>query len=122
MRLILLSYSYIVVAYIVFFFFFSSRRRHTRFDCDWSSDVCSRRQPKRSRDFCPRLWAQSAMALYPRIPQSTPPAAIPSTVDKRCRRPWVRRGSGICEKKQGSERICSAVSFIFEPPRSEERR
>src|SRR2546427_866838 len=21
-------------------FFFSSRRRHTRFDCDWSSDVC----------------------------------------------------------------------------------
>src|SRR5256886_13305415 len=26
-------------AYI--YFFFSSRRRHTRFDCDWSSDVCS---------------------------------------------------------------------------------
>src|SRR5260370_5208727 len=27
--------------YRVFFFFFSSRRRHTRFKCDWSSDVCS---------------------------------------------------------------------------------
>src|SRR2546430_6097496 len=26
---------------LVFCFFFSSRRRHTRFDCDWSSDVCS---------------------------------------------------------------------------------
>src|SRR2546430_7786827 len=26
---------------ILQFFFFSSRRRHTRFDCDWSSDVCS---------------------------------------------------------------------------------
>src|SRR2546430_9591198 len=26
---------------LVFSFFFSSRRRHTRFDCDWSSDVCS---------------------------------------------------------------------------------
>src|SRR3989475_4431530 len=26
---------------IFFLFFFSSRRRHTRFDCDWSSDVCS---------------------------------------------------------------------------------
>src|SRR2546430_5649622 len=26
---------------IGFYFFFSSRRRHTRFDCDWSSDVCS---------------------------------------------------------------------------------
>src|SRR5688572_33375806 len=25
----------------LFVFFFSSRRRHTRFDCDWSSDVCS---------------------------------------------------------------------------------
>src|SRR6201986_5582804 len=23
------------------FVFFSSRRRHTRFKCDWSSDVCS---------------------------------------------------------------------------------
>src|SRR2546430_10575878 len=26
---------------VMCFFFFSSRRRHTRFDCDWSSDVCS---------------------------------------------------------------------------------
>src|SRR2546427_3347589 len=30
-----------VVCSVFFFFFFSSRRRHTRFDCDWSSDVCS---------------------------------------------------------------------------------
>src|SRR2546427_12045349 len=28
-------------ALLILFFFFSSRRRHTRFDCDWSSDVCS---------------------------------------------------------------------------------
>src|SRR2546430_9036713 len=27
--------------FLSLFFFFSSRRRHTRFDCDWSSDVCS---------------------------------------------------------------------------------
>src|SRR5207237_1839620 len=27
-------------------FFFSSRRRHTRFKCDWSSDVCSSDLPK----------------------------------------------------------------------------
>src|SRR3989475_5147163 len=26
---------------LLYIFFFSSRRRHTRFDCDWSSDVCS---------------------------------------------------------------------------------
>src|SRR2546430_13097708 len=30
-----------VVSTHVYVFFFSSRRRHTRFDCDWSSDVCS---------------------------------------------------------------------------------
>src|SRR5580693_10709407 len=27
--------------YFIVFFFFSSRRRHTRWNCDWSSDVCS---------------------------------------------------------------------------------
>src|SRR2546427_8286075 len=35
------------------FFFFSSRRRHTRFDCDWSSDVCS-------SDLRPRLVTTTA--------------------------------------------------------------
>src|SRR2546430_9839189 len=30
-----------IVFIVLDFFFFSSRRRHTRFDCDWSSDVCS---------------------------------------------------------------------------------
>src|SRR2546430_4103004 len=30
-----------MISFGLFFFFFSSRRRHTRFDCDWSSDVCS---------------------------------------------------------------------------------
>src|SRR5256886_6669786 len=35
------SFFFCVCLYLIFFFFFSSRRRHTRFDCDWSSDVCS---------------------------------------------------------------------------------
>src|SRR5256886_12944206 len=26
---------------LIFFFFFSRKRRHTIFDCDWISDVCS---------------------------------------------------------------------------------
>src|SRR5688572_31398448 len=34
----------------LFFFFFSSRRRHTRFDCDWSSDVCSSDLGERSNE------------------------------------------------------------------------
>src|SRR5438309_8060802 len=29
------------MSFILIFFFFSSRRRHTRWNCDWSSDVCS---------------------------------------------------------------------------------
>src|SRR2546430_6701853 len=35
--------------FIVVVFFFSSRRRHTRFDCDWSSDVCSSDLRKRGQ-------------------------------------------------------------------------
>src|SRR5256886_8518132 len=37
----MLFYIMIHTILFLFFFFFSSRRRHTRFDCDWSSDVCS---------------------------------------------------------------------------------
>src|SRR2546430_4646180 len=41
-------------------FFFESGRRHTRFDCDWSSDVCSSDLstadvPERDRDLADRL-------------------------------------------------------------------
>src|SRR5689334_10463967 len=32
---------YVYCKIFIFFFFFSSRRRHTRWNCDWSSDVCS---------------------------------------------------------------------------------
>src|SRR5256886_9201319 len=35
------SRRFVMTFVVCFFFFFSSRRRHTRFDCDWSSDVCS---------------------------------------------------------------------------------
>src|SRR5260370_11181281 len=33
--------SSVLALHCYLFFFFSSRRRHTRFKCDWSSDVCS---------------------------------------------------------------------------------
>src|SRR2546430_9650629 len=37
-----MAYGFLARVYSVYvLFFFSSRRRHTRFDCDWSSDVCS---------------------------------------------------------------------------------
>src|SRR5689334_24676756 len=33
-------------------FFFSSRRRHTRWNCDWSSDVCSSDLPHAANEDC----------------------------------------------------------------------
>src|SRR2546430_6696000 len=64
--------------FLLFFFFFSSRRRHTRFDCDWSSDVCSSdlrknrcnaenagRSNIRYLPRNPRLWNSLHMLPYP---------------------------------------------------------
>src|SRR5256886_5247085 len=39
-NLLMLNFLFSLI-FLLVFFFFSSRRRHTRFDCDWSSDVCS---------------------------------------------------------------------------------
>src|SRR5256886_9967470 len=50
---------------------FSSRRRHTRFDCDWSSDVCSSdlvllRRMVGNRVSCPDSAARSVRPFVPR--------------------------------------------------------
>src|SRR5688572_31376514 len=45
-----------------FSFFFSSRRRHTRFDCDWSSDVCSSDLAEHPEGRRPRARAEAADA------------------------------------------------------------
>src|SRR2546430_10113158 len=54
-------------------FFFSSRRRHTRFDCDWSSDVCS-------SDLILFRSTAGAAALVDRFVQ-TSPARLPTTTE-----------------------------------------
>src|SRR5256886_7672622 len=64
------------------FFFFSSRRRHTRFDCDWSSDVCSS-----------DLWSSSSfasdfqMAVSPKtsLNQRRNASALTSLLNRRFR-------------------------------------
>src|SRR2546430_12447148 len=68
------------VRQLVDLFFFSSRRRHTRFDCDWSSDVCSSDLGflrKTSMDELPQLmsprrtlksWGSSSMLVLRRNP------------------------------------------------------
>src|SRR5205085_8455561 len=52
----------VVRTHSVDIFFFSSRRRHTRFDCDWSSDVCSSDLSTAAITFC---------ASYPMICRPT---------------------------------------------------
>src|SRR2546430_12425270 len=56
-------------------FFFSSRRRHTRFDCDWSSDVCSSDLNGEARDTASDIWNKridtyNKVMCDPQIPQS----------------------------------------------------
>src|SRR5689334_24391460 len=41
-------------------FFFSSRRRHTRWNCDWSSDVCSSDLVERQIEI--GMWRQANVA------------------------------------------------------------
>src|SRR2546427_7119114 len=60
------------------FFFFSSRRRHTRFDCDWSSDVCS-------SDLVARAGGPELTDTLQLLPPGQPPAPLPE-------RPPLRRG------------------------------
>src|SRR2546427_4420 len=60
--LALMMYTYIV-------FFFSSRRRHTRFDCDWSSDVCSSDLAGKSAAPQTVVGARTAVATVQAFPQ-----------------------------------------------------
>src|SRR2546430_8034203 len=48
-------------------FFFSSRRRHTIFDCEWSSDVCSSDLSRRRRLRREPLPRQAALSGKPLI-------------------------------------------------------
>src|SRR2546430_10307565 len=71
------------------FFFFSSRRRHTRFDCDWSSDVCSsdlvsgglaKVSPIRLRD---NFWERMFSSSEPALPNNSPIQSIGITYSPR---------------------------------------
>src|SRR5688572_31500456 len=100
-------------------FFFSSRRRHTRFDCDWSSDVCSsdltvdmaRRQ---ADDFCrrcdfPLFWARGTVIAPEGAESGASLRRLPGTVGRAATRSEERRvgkegrcgWSGDGEKKKG---------------------
>src|SRR2546427_2681948 len=68
------------MVWFVLFFFFSSRRRHTRFDCDWSSDVCSS-----------DLWVLEEVLRAPAEVQSVQQVAARARVDRRTFERWFTR-------------------------------
>src|SRR2546430_11058903 len=69
---------------VYLYFFFSSRRRHTRFDCDWSSDVCSSDLPGISLKSEVIGWA--SMAEMPliicNIQRGGPSTGLPTNVEQ----------------------------------------
>src|SRR2546427_127410 len=74
---------------LFFFFFFSSRRRHTRFDCDWSSDVCSSDLVRRQIVWTRHLPAARAEARHRRRrPEGSAWRSEERRVGKECRSRW----------------------------------
>src|SRR5260370_12339723 len=66
-------------------FFFSSRRRHTRFKCDWSSDVCS-------SDLCAALGLPlAAQQRQGPLPPPPPGTVAPSSAPAEAAKPNASR-------------------------------
>src|SRR5688572_32539598 len=81
---------------IFYLFFFSSRRRHTRFDCDWSSDVCSsdlveafEAAPDRDWAYAAKLFSDDSSGtrriLHLRVDRATLLRSEERRVGKECR-------------------------------------
>src|SRR2546430_13341002 len=74
-----------------FFFFFSSRRRHTRFDCDWSSDVCS----------SDLVWTE----LAERFPNEPAAAEALQAAREAARHPLRQRSPGLPGTRSEERRV-----------------
>src|SRR5260370_30945486 len=88
------------------FFFFSSRRRHTRFQCDWSSDVCSSDLRKSNR--LRLIWICAGTRIAPQIQIS--------------RNRFDFRTTQIHRVEVEMEKIQQRQTSDGKPERSEERR
>src|SRR2546427_8595774 len=95
------------------FFFFSSRRRHTRFDCDWSSDVCSSDLScvvPTSATFCERAtWRTAAMSRSSRSPATasgTRSLSLTAGVPSRGEYLKVRSEEHTSELQSQSNLVC----------------
>src|SRR5205085_8106237 len=77
-------------------YFFSSRRRHTRFDCDWSSDVCSS-----------DLVVSQSNAYRWIVP-------LNALENVRCRRTWLASYQ-LDACRVVASGLCSACTAVVEP-------
>src|SRR6266853_5918102 len=108
------------------YFFFSSRRRHTRFDCDWSSDVCSSdlrhglfasyeafAMVSASKTVQHAKWLQEADRLPWRAPVASLNILLTSTSWRQDHNGFSHQGPGLIDvvlSKKGT------VSRIYLPP------
>src|SRR2546430_15758750 len=94
------------------FFFFSSRRRHTRFDCDWSSDVCSSDlNPGRTSTACSSAERarRSVRVLGRARAAGNCPGDRKSVVEGKS----VDPGGCRIIKKKNSDRLCRQSSLLI---------
>src|SRR3989475_3731986 len=90
----------LITCYCLFFFFFSSRRRHTRFDCDWSSDVCS-------SDLSAEMWIRPSWCtpISTKAPNAatlltTPSSTMPSRRSLMSSTPSAKRAALRSEERR----------------------
>src|SRR2546430_9856054 len=92
----------------VLFFFFSSRRRHTRFDCDWSSDVCSSDLVEQMRALAPLQRRAEQVVSGDGVPQRGEPErdsrALP--VQVRADHRYERSEEHTSELQSQSNLVC----------------
>src|SRR5256886_4218965 len=92
-------------------FFFSSRRRHTRFDCDWSSDVCSSDLSVDGTGFCMLMFSftlelatdvSRIMGIFRLLPRLRPREPYSPSIAKphsSCSRSEERRVGRECRSR-----------------------
>src|SRR2546430_358566 len=116
----------------VYFFFFSSRRRHTRFDCDWSSDVCSSdllqekvegtsakdicklgddRPCRSAADRCGR-WLGRFQTLAPTSGRTSGIARFLTSAERKCRLLSEADRAWMVRTEQLLERLKAAAPFL----------
>src|SRR5689334_18777966 len=121
--LLLFFFLLLLLFFFLFFFFFSSRRRHTRWNCDWSSDVCS--SDAASRRFVSSTELRKTAAVHSRSKTFSGPSSRPaasSSTDSRSGPSSDSFGAAPPRRCARSPRASLASKFRRLPRRKERKR